>query len=200
MSVRVRSGEQVVVTGDEACLDHKIQPGTLASIVCQGYRPDVWLVQVGGERPLVSVHEDDMISPDQVFKPGFPVPVKLDVTVTREVSQTGGAKDSKLARFDQIPSYPLRLLAERYGAGNQKYETGPGELDNWRKGYAWSLSYAAMQRHANAFWSGEDIDPDSGQPHLAAVAWHAFTLLEWGRHPELAEKYDDRQDPRSINQ
>lgn len=116
----------------------------------------------------------------------------------RETSATGGKKDRKLAAFDQIPTYPLRLLAERYGAGNQKYETGPGELDNWRKGYAWSLSYAAMMRHAVAFWGGEDIDPDSGQPHLAAVAWHAFTLLEWGRHPELVEKYDDRQDPLDV--
>lgn len=68
---------------------------------------------------------------------------------------------------------------------------------NWQKGYAWSLSFAAMQRHAWAFWSGEDIipqnaagdDPTAGVPHLTAVAWHAFALLEWmTTHTEL----DDR--------
>lgn len=110
----------------------------------------------------------------------------------RITSDTGGAKESKLARHDQIPTYPLHCLAEHYGAGNAKYPTPAGEKDNWRKGYNWSLSYAAMQRHANAFWSGEDIDAETGHSHLTAVAWHAFALLEWSRHPELA-RFDDRQ-------
>lgn len=110
----------------------------------------------------------------------------------RMTSDTGGQKGSKLARFDQIPTYPLNALAEHYGAGNAKYPTPPGEKDNWRKGYQWSLSYAALQRHANAFWSGEDIDTETGHSHLTAVAWHAFTLLEWSRRPELA-RFDDRQ-------
>lgn len=111
----------------------------------------------------------------------------------RMTSETGGQKGSKLARHDQIPTYPLNALAEHYGTGNAKYPTPPGEKDNWRKGYQWSLSYAALQRHANAFWSGEDIDAETGHSHLTAVAWHAFALLEWARHPDLVAKFDDRQ-------
>lgn len=126
-------------------------------------------------------------------RPGFPIPVNLDVQVVRQTSETGGQKDSKPARFDQIPTLPLRLLAERYGYGNSKYPTQPGEVDNWRKGYPWSLSYAAMQRHLNAFWAGEDMDPETGQPHLIAAAWHAFTLTQWMHDPEM-KKFDDRQD------
>ncbi|WP_143194397.1 dATP/dGTP diphosphohydrolase domain-containing protein [Micromonospora sp. CB01531] len=182
--MRVRSGERVVVTGDEACLDHGIQPGTEASIQCQGYRPDVWMVTVDGKPPLRQVHEDDMTEPS--------------FEVVRKTSATGGQKDAKPARFDQIPTLSLRQLAERYGFGNSKYPVQPGELDNWRKGYAWSLSYAALQRHVNAFWSGEDLDPETGQPHLIAAAWHCFTLNEWAHRPALREQFDDRQDRLQV--
>lgn len=131
---------------------------------------------------------------------------------TRHVSKTGGAKDVKIERYDQIPAGPLAELAARYGVGSLKYEQKNG-LDNWRNGYPWSWSYRALLGHANAFWGGEDIDPDAykgtenesayyppdedgyeaprpGTAHLAAVAWHAFALLHWMEtHPEL----DDRE-------
>ena len=98
--------------------------------------------------------------------------------------ETGAKKASKLARFDLIPAEPLWTLAEHYGVNLEKYDAR-----NWEKGYDWSLSYAAINRHLNLWWRGEDIDPDNCMPHLAAVAWHAFTLLEFSRtHPEK----DDR--------
>lgn len=112
---------------------------------------------------------------------------------TRVTSDTGGAKGVKQARYDQIPTWPLYLLACKYGAGNAKYPQANG-VDNWRNGYEFSKSYAAMQRHANQFWSGEDVDPDSGELHLVAVIWHAMAMIEWGSRPELAAKFDDRQD------
>ncbi|MEU4155721.1 dATP/dGTP diphosphohydrolase domain-containing protein [Actinoplanes sp. NPDC026670] len=115
----------------------------------------------------------------------------------RPVSETGGAKETGLARFDMIPEYPLRLLAERYGLGAAKYPVPDGTVDNWRLGYRWSLSFAAMMRHAWEFWRGHDMDDDTGQPHLVAVIWHAMALLEWGRHPQLKARFDDRQDPRT---
>ena len=97
---------------------------------------------------------------------------------------TGGEKGQKLERFDLLPGIPLRLLARHYGVGAQKYADR-----NWERGYAWSLSYAALQRHAWAFWNGEDIDPETGSPHMAAFAFHAFALLQFATtHPEL----DDR--------
>ena len=65
-------------------------------------------------------------------------------------------------------------------------------LDNWRRGYDWSLSYAALQRHAWAFWNREDIDEETGSKHLIAAAWHCLTMAHWMNNPELAQKYDDR--------
>jgi hypothetical protein len=64
---------------------------------------------------------------------------------------TGGRKGSKLARFDLIPPRPLWDIAEHYGIGCDKYEAR-----NWERGYDWSLSYAAMNRHLNLWWQGED--------------------------------------------
>lgn len=87
---------------------------------------------------------------------------------------TGGRKAVKLARFDLIPCRPLWLLAEHYGRGSLKYDD-----NNWRKGYKWSASYAAMMRHANQFWGGENTDPGLQSLHTVAVAWHAFTLTEY---------------------
>ena len=100
----------------------------------------------------------------------------------REVSKTGGQKGSKMARFDLIPVEALELLAKHFGVGALKYED-----NNWRRGYPWHLSYAALQRHLAAFWSGKDYDdhlPDcpadcvehTGSLHIVCALWHACVL------------------------
>lgn len=103
---------------------------------------------------------------------------------TMTTSATGGMKAANDERYDLIPPEPLRLLAKHYGVGANKYDG-----HQWRKGYEWSKSFAAMMRHAQQFWAGEDVDAETGSPHMAAVAWHAFTLLEFmATMPE----HDDR--------
>ena len=108
----------------------------------------------------------------------------------RVVSSTGGAKGSKLARFDLIPEDVMWLLAEHYGRGALKYEDR-----NWERGYDWSLSYAAARRHMALFWNGEDFDLDpslypigmtdeeiAALPenekalHIVAALWHLVCL------------------------
>lgn len=107
-------------------------------------------------------------------------------TETRVVDpSTGGAKGSKIARFDLIPADVLYQLAEHYGRGASKYEDR-----NWERGYPWSLSFAAMQRHAWAFWNGETTDPDSGSHHMLAVMFHAAALV---RFTTAFPEKDDRQ-------
>lgn len=98
-------------------------------------------------------------------------PDEDEVRITDAYS--GGQKGSKLARYDLIPVAPLEELAKLYGAGARKYDDR-----NWEKGYAWSLSYAAFQRHANAFWAGESIDAETQRHHLAAAMFHAMALME----------------------
>ena len=98
---------------------------------------------------------------------------------------TGGRKDDTgKARFDLIPVRPLRALADVYTIGARKYSDR-----NWERGIAWGRVFAALCRHAFAWWGGEQTDPVDGQHHLASVAWCALALIEYETtHPEL----DDR--------
>jgi len=111
-------------------------------------------------------------SPNDLFTPDNPPPHDWRHEVMVTDPDTGGMKGSKGERFDLIPTDGLAALARVYGYGAGKYDD-----NNWRKGYAWSLSYAALQRHLNAFWSGDDMDYESGLPHLAHAAWHCLTLM-----------------------
>ena len=87
---------------------------------------------------------------------------------------TGGIKGSKLARFSLIPPDFLWALAEHYGKGAQKYDDRI-----WQKGYKWSLSVDALNRHLAQWLGGEDNDPETGSSHLVAAAWHCIALWWW---------------------
>ncbi|AZS09802.1 hypothetical protein SEA_ROZBY_49 [Arthrobacter phage Rozby] len=109
----------------------------------------------------------------------------LSVGEVRSVSSTGAEKGVKEARFDLIPTGALTQVAIHFGRGAKKYEP-----HNWRKGYEFSKGYAALQRHANSWQGGEDLDPEMGTSHLAAVAFHALALLElMETHPEMDDRY-----------
>ena len=107
------------------------------------------------------------------------------MTEVRTVSSTGGEKGTKPERYDLIPVEALASVARLYGQGAKKYAE-----HNWRKGYEWSKSYAALQRHANEFWKGVDLDPETGEPHLAAVIFHALTMITFmDEHPDFDDRY-----------
>ena len=96
--------------------------------------------------------------------------------------KTGGAKGSKPQRFDLIPPDALWALAEHFGKGAEKYQ----EDRNWERGTAWSLNFAAAQRHMWQWWDGEDFDEEIGSSHLIAAMWHMAVLFHFTTtHPEL---------------
>lgn len=98
----------------------------------------------------------------------------------------GTKYDGDKLRYDLIPTGPLAEVAKVYTIGAKKYDDR-----NWELGLKWGRVYGALQRHANAFWSGERLDPKDGQHHLASVVWCALALMEYERtHPEL----DDRKE------
>ena len=86
--------------------------------------------------------------------------------------KTGGEKGSKPCQLGAIDPLSLWEVGNIAGFGNKKYERY-----NFAKGYKWSLSYDALQRHLMLFWSGEDKDKESGLLHIAHAAWHCLTLL-----------------------
>lgn len=113
--------------------------------------------------------------------PGYLAETTVEPTSTvgkgeevRVTSATGGQKGMKLARLGSLDPQSLLMLAEVSGFGASKYSA-----HNFLKGYDWSLSFDAMQRHALAFWNGEDNDPESGLPHVGHVAWHALCLASF---------------------
>lgn len=99
-----------------------------------------------------------------------------ETTGVRVTSETGGQKDAKVERYDLIDPDFLKELATQLGLGAEKYEEW-----NWSRGYPLSLSYAALMRHLQAWWSGERRDPEFGTDHMAAVAFHAMVLFVNGR-------------------
>ncbi len=83
--------------------------------------------------------------------------------------------DTGKAPLALLPSEALIEIAEVLGFGAEKY--GP---NNWRDDAdktEWSRSYSSLQRHLNAFWSGQDIDPESGLSHLAHAATQIVILM-----------------------
>lgn len=96
--------------------------------------------------------------------------VSQEVRVVDE--RTGGEKGSKLARFSLIPPEFMWALAEHYGIGARKYADR-----NWERGYKWSLSIDALERHLVQWKMGETFDPETGSNHLIAAAWHCCALF-----------------------
>jgi len=97
---------------------------------------------------------------------------------------TGRKDDGGKLRYDLIPARPLGELARVYTIGAKKYADR-----NWEKGLQWGRVFAAMMRHAWAWWSGQTYDPLDGQHHLASVAWCALALIEY---EETNRALDDR--------
>lgn len=198
--------KHVVFTDDIETLDVDILISSTApddnEQLCESHILPIWFtptMPVSSDMPWFASWEDalqlvaDLSEADMWGTPSFDMMAENE---ERVFSDTGGAKGRKPERFDLIPTHPLTLLARLYGIGGEKYGRVNG-LDNWRNGYDWSLSYGAAQRHLTQFWSGKDFDDGqggTGLPHLVAVAWHCFTLLEFMNDPELRAKFDDRQD------
>ena len=140
-----------------------------------------------GRKLIASEHASDYYNIETLPLGGALI-VDEDVKEIRTTSETGGQKGVKLERYDLIPVRPLENLARRYGHGAEKYAER-----NWERGYEFSKSYAALQRHLNAFWRGEDEDEEMPGGHLGAAAFHIFSLMHFSdpRNPEY-KRFDDR--------
>jgi hypothetical protein len=96
----------------------------------------------------------------------------------------GNKHDGGKPPLDLLDGEHLYGIAAVLGYGARKYTA-----HNWREGIAASRLYAALQRHLWAFWQGEDIDPESGLPHLDHAACELMFLAWTVRHRPMC---DDR--------
>ena len=80
--------------------------------------------------------------------------------------------DQGKLRYDLLPTDSLKELVRVFTYGVEKYDDR-----NWEKGIEWGRIYGAIQRHLNAFWSGEEINEEDGNlSHLAQAAWGCLVL------------------------
>lgn len=99
------------------------------------------------------------------------------------VPDAGGTKrtDGGMLRFNSgklrmslVPASLSRYTAAALGYGEIKYSA-----NNWRRGGSWTSGYESLQRHLDSWREGEDIDAESGLPHLALAAFGIMLLIEF---------------------
>lgn len=100
--------------------------------------------------------------------------------------------DAGKLRYDLVPPEAFAEVVKIYNYGAKKYP----EPRNWEKGMSWGRLFGAIMRHTWAWWRGEDIDPESGLPHLAHAAWSCIALLHYSKHKK---EFDDRVIRRAGN-
>lgn len=96
-----------------------------------------------------------------------------------------GDAGSKKPPLALIPYPAAQQIAKVMQLGAAKY--GPW---NWRSARVTRMTYAhAIMRHLGAWVDGEDLDPESGQSHMAHIASSACIVLDAEASGTLA---DDR--------
>ena len=91
-----------------------------------------------------------------------------------------------------VPPFALRALGLVMKHGADKY----GRL-NWRQHRVSStVYYDAAMRHLMAWMDGEDLDPESGQPHLAHVMACCTIILDAGDRGKLNDNRAEALDAK----
>ena len=98
---------------------------------------------------------------------------------------SGKKNDHGKPRMELLSNIALRGTATVLTMGASHYSS-----DNWRDGLAWRRLIGACARHLFAFSDGEDLDLDSGLPHLDHLAAEVMFLQEAFRtRPEFDDRY-----------
>lgn len=117
-----------------------------------------------------------------------------DIVYYAAVGDVNSDKKGSGARYNQgkadlslIPLSTLEDEARVWMYGERKYKRF-----NWMKGMAWSIPLACALRHLAAWQNGEDLDPESGQPHLAHAMCNLRMLTLYSRtYPEGDDRPKD---------
>lgn len=106
-------------------------------------------------------------------------------------STEGGRKDdSEKPRMDLLDHKALVGVSEVLGFGARKYAA-----HNWRRGISYSRLIGAAYRHLGALNSGEDIDPESGLPHVDHLGCCIMFLSNLMKtRPDLDDRYKEKKD------
>lgn len=109
-------------------------------------------------------------------------PVSLKDTNPKDAVGTGKTP------FSTIPTEVLAELGLVMLEGARKY----GRHNYRSAGVRASVYYDAALRHLARFWEGEDLDPDSGMPHLT----HVMACMTVLRDSQFYGNWTDDRPPR----
>ena len=119
-----------------------------------------------------------------------PLPPLTDAPITYSheflTATTGVKNDSAKVRVDLLSVPALLGTSAVLTHGAVKYAAR-----NWEKGIAFSRCYGAVLRHLWAWWQGEEIDQDSGLPHLDCAACEVMFLQQYRTNTKYVS-FDDR--------
>ena len=87
--------------------------------------------------------------------------------------------------YRNVPPVALAAMARVMAGGAAKY----GAFNWGPTGVVATIYYDAAMRHLQAWFAGEDLDPESGEPHLAHVMACCAIVLDCTALGNLA---DDR--------
>lgn len=104
--------------------------------------------------------------------------------VTTEDRGTGARFNTNKPPLELIPLETLEQVARVLDYGRKKYASW-----NWAKGQSWMANLGCALRHLSAWQRGEDLDPESGESHLAHAACCILFALHFERH---CRDMDDR--------
>lgn len=98
----------------------------------------------------------------------------------------GGMRfNSNKAELHQVPTSVINGIAKVLMYGAQKYEKG-----NFRRGMKWTTPYDCLTRHMMLWLDGEELDEESGLPHLYHAAANIAMLIEFAETcPELDDRF-----------
>jgi hypothetical protein len=135
--------------------------------------------------------EDEIIHGTPAMRPQAP---SVTFTTPDAPVARGGLKfDDGKVPWQLLPFDSLEEIAKVLRHGAKKYTVGSvSGANNWRKGIAYSRLLRAALGHLISWWTGEDLDPETGLSHLAHAGCCVMFLLHYvsAKRSEL----DDRKD------
>lgn len=108
------------------------------------------------------------------------------------MSKAGNKNDGEKPNISLIPKDAIWGMANAFTYGARKY----GQ-HNFRNGIAYTRLASACLRHLTAYLEGENVDEESGNPHLD----HALASLAMLKFMDVNKPdYDDRWKPEDKSE
>lgn len=151
---------------------------------------------MGAQPPIENYNLDDPVQhPDDPrrFEPGEIV--AMDDPRLNAVSKPSNPKDAMGIKKVPMSCVSAPVIAE-IGLGMMEGAMKYGRHNYRVIGVRASVYYDAVMRHMMAYWEGEDIDPDSGLPHVSK----AMASLAVLRDAQMRGNCTDDRPPRATGQ